>query len=501
MTFDKAFRPAISLSLIAILFVCQIAIRLGSELNHDTVWFIYVARGMLDGSELYRDFVEVNPPLAIWLTMPAMMFSRATGLAPVETIYGVFFALTALSLFLVRRYLAKIREIPDWAKELTLVLLAAAFLFIPASSFGQREHLLALLFMPWFVLRFARSKGAGISVSESAFIGLLASVAICLKPHAVAAPIAVEALLLLRGRNPRLLIAPENLGAVVFAAAYALAIIIWSPLFLSEIVHFGVTAYVPYYGLDAAVILVRSLIPAVVLALALVLLHIARGPMRELSGLALAAGIGFLVAYLLQAKGYVYQIMPAQIFAVASGIFAFVGILDALSTGKLRKLLVFPAITAILLITLLSLSTQPYVSRGQQFVAAISQHRPDAKSFFIASTNVFNGFPLAVRKDLVWASRFPALWLIPYVADRWRDGPLPDDPIIAYTLDALVTDLLKFHPDVVFINQSSTQDYIRGGTFDYLKFMHQDPRFAAIWTTYELRGQAGKFAVYVAKSP
>jgi hypothetical protein len=355
--------------------------------------------------------------------------------------------------------------------------------------------------MPWFVLRFARSKGARISVFESAFIGLLASVAICLKPHAVAAPIAVEALLLLRGRDLRLVVAPENLGAVVFAAAYGLAIAIWSPLFLSEIVHFGVTAYMPYYGLDATFILVRSLRPAAIFALALVLLHFARGPMRELSGLALAAGIGFLVAYLLQAKGYVYQIMPAQIFAVTSGIFAFAGILDALNTGKLRKLFAFPAITAISLITLLSLSTQPYVSRGQQFVAAISQHRPGAKSFFIASTNVFNGFPLAVRENLVWASRFPALWLTPYVADRWRDGPLPDDPIIAYALDALVTDMLKFHPDVVFISRDPDQDYIKGGTFDYLKFMNQDPRFAAIWTTYELRGQAGKFAVYVAKSP
>ena len=500
MTFDKAFRPAISLSLIAILFVCQIAIRLGSELNHDTVWFIYVAREMLDGSELYRDFVEVNPPLAIWLTMPAMMFSRATGLAPVETVYGVFFALTALSLFLVRRYLAKIRGLPDWAKELTLVLLAAAFLFIPASSFGQREHLLVLLFMPWLVLRFARSKGARISAFESVFIGLLASVAICLKPHAVAAPIAVEALLLLRGRNPRLVIAPENLGAVVFAAVYGLAIVIWSPLFINEIVHFGVAAYVPYIGFDAAEILQRSAQTAVVLALVLVLIYMAKGPMRDLAVLAFVASIGFLAAYFLQAKGFYYQIMPAQIFAAVGGIFALAGILGAWNTGEARKSPVVPAIV-VFAIALLNFSSQTYVSRGPAFSAAIAQYRPDARSVFIASTNVSNGFPLAVRENLVWTSRFPALWLIPYVADRWRDGPMPDDPIIAYALEALVTDLQKFHPDVIFINQSSTQDYIRGGTFDYLKFMNQDPRFAAIWTTYELRGQAGKFAVYVAKSP
>jgi hypothetical protein len=62
---NKALRPSVPLVLIAILFVCQIAIRLRSDLIYDAAWFLYVAQGLLDGGELYRDFVEVNPPLAI----------------------------------------------------------------------------------------------------------------------------------------------------------------------------------------------------------------------------------------------------------------------------------------------------------------------------------------------------------------------------------------------------------------------------------------------------
>ncbi|MEQ1523939.1 MAG: hypothetical protein ABL936_21975, partial [Aestuariivirga sp.] len=221
---------------------------------------------------------------------------------------------------------------------------------------------------------------------------------------------------------------------------------------------------------------------------------------RDFAVLAFVASAGFLAAYFLQAKGFYYQIMPAQIFAAASGIFALAGSLGTWNAGEARKSPVVPVIV-VFAIALLSFSSQTYVSRGPAFSAAIAQYRPDAKSVFIASTNVSNGFPLAVRENLVWASRFPTLWLVPYVADQWRDGPLPDDPVIAYTLETLVTDLKKFHPDVVFISQDPAQDYIRGGTFDYLKFMSQDPRFAALWNTYELRGQAGKFAVYVAKSP
>ena len=499
MTIDRVFRPATLLIAIAVLFAIQITIRLGSELNHDTAWYLYVAQGLLNGGELYREFVEVNPPLGMWLTVPVVMLSGAIGLAPIETIYGVFFIATALSLLLLRRYLTMIRELPKGSAGLVLFLLAAAFLFMPGSTFGQREHLLVLLFMPWFMLRTARSRGARVSIAESVFIGLLGAVAICLKPHAILAPLALEAMLL-RGRSLRGVFAPENFAAVIFAGIYAVAIVIWCPLFFAEMLHLGVVAYVPYYGFDAANIIRLSIRPVLVLALALVLIYMAKGPMRELASLAFAAAIGFLAAYFLQSKGFYYQIVPAQIFAVASGIFALAGILDAGNTGEARKSPVVPAI-AVFAIVFLSSTSQLYDYRGQFFSAAISQYRQDAKSVFIASTNLSNGFPLAVRDYLVWGSRFPTLWLIPYVADRWHGGPLPDDPIIAYALDALVTDLQKFRPDVVFINQSTTQDYIKTGTFDYLNFMDQDPQFKAIWSSYEFRGQAGKFTVYVTKSP
>jgi hypothetical protein len=499
MTFNRVFRPATLLIAITVLFASQIAIRLGSDLNHDTAWYLYVAQGLLNGGELYRDFVEVNPPLGIWLTVPVVVLSRATGLAPVEALYGVFFATTILTSLLVQRYLAMIQGVPDFPKGLILSLLVAAFLFIPGPSFGQREHLLVLLFMPWFMLRAVRSQGAHVTAVESAFVGLLGAAAICLKPHAVFAPLALEVLLLLRGRNLHAVFAPENLSATVFATVYGVAIVIWSPPFLTEMVRLGVTAYVPYYGFDAAMILEHSLRPALVLILAFVLQRMSGGPMRELSGFALAVAAGFLAAYFLQAKGFHYQAMPAKIFALAGGIFAFAGIFDDKTISGVKKPLVVPTIIATVIVAF-SFTSQVY--RGSPFNNGIdiAQYRPGAKSFFIASTNVYNGFPIAVRENLVWGSRFPTLWLTPYVADRWHGGPLPDDPIIAYALDALVTDLQKFRPDVVFINQSATQDYIKSGTFDYLKFMEQDPRFAAIWNTYELRGQAEKFAVYVAKS-
>lgn len=98
-------RTAATLSIVLLLFAVQGVIRFGAQINHDTAWFIHIANGLLDGKRLYVDFVEVNPPLAIWLIVPSTALARLCGIEPDQGLYGVLFALTAVSLALSARYL------------------------------------------------------------------------------------------------------------------------------------------------------------------------------------------------------------------------------------------------------------------------------------------------------------------------------------------------------------------------------------------------------------
>jgi hypothetical protein len=129
----------------------------------------------------------------------------------------------------------------------------------------------------------------------------------------------------------------------------------------------------------------------------------------------------------------------------------------------------------------------------------IDRYRPAGRSVFIATTYVYKGFPLVLKRNIVWASRFPAQWLAPYVASKWQAGPLPDDAIITYALDAAVTDFAQFHPDIVIVDVSNEQIYVPGGHFDFLKFWAMDARFAAIWRGYELRGTDNGYEIYTRK--
>ena len=491
---------AIALLLIAALFAAQIALRFNSEINHDTGWYLYVAGGLLDGKQLYTDFVEVNPPLVMWLTVPAVMMSRATGVASVSVLYLLFFAMSAVTLFLSARYLRPVTGISGDARRLLLVLLAAVILFVPGADFGQREHVMVLLFLPWVFLRLARTSGAALHPMEAVAIGVLAAVAICIKPHSLLATLPFEAFLLFRFRNWRLSFAVENVSAAIFVAVYALTLFAWAPVFLSEIVELGVRAYIPYYGVPAYWMAQESSWAILAIILAAVLGRIAGGAYRDASTALLAVGIGFLASYYVQAKGYHYQLLPALMFPAIAAAAAFVGTMEERLEGGMSAV---AKLSPALLLAANFASVYPaqiYPYPGRQFEAAVEQYRPGAKSVFIASTSVFQAFPMVVKRNLIWASRFPAQWLVPYVSHRWNDGSLPNDPIVAYALDADVSDLQKFHPDIVFINQSTLQVYVKDGKFDFLKFFERDPRFAAIWSGYEFRGKTGDFAIYTAKA-
>ncbi len=482
------------------LFATQAIVRFQSDINHDTAWYLYVAEGLLHGKHLYTDFLEVNPPLGIWLTVPVVWFANLAGLSSIAVNYGLLLALTALSLVLANRYLRQMGGVPDAVRAILCLFIAAALLFLPAADFTEREHLMVLLFLPWPFLRLARSRGAGINVLEAGMVGLLAAIAICIKPQSVFAPLGAELVLLLRYRNFRGPIVPENLAAAAFALLYGIAIVVFVPEFFRTIVSLGVKAYVPLYGYSDAAIWIASLRSFGLVALAAFLWRRTEEPLADITALLAAISAGFILSYLIQYKGFSYQILPARVFASLACVAAVSSIVTRLPfvawLSTTRFLVGASLLLAAIDFTYLS---QTYPNNGKYFDAAIARYAPGSRSFFIASTQVSHGFPFALNRKLVWASRLPTQWLAPYVASKWQEGPLPKDEIIARTLDWTVTDLVTFHPDIVFINESKEQLYLPDGQFDYVKFWSHDPRFAPFWASYERRDTKFGFAIYTAR--
>lgn len=486
---------------IVALFVIQSFIRFRSDIHHDAAWYLYVADGLLYGKHLYTDFLEVNPPLAIWLTLPVVWLEKLTGFGSVNVNFGILLALTGASLFLVNRYLRLMRDVPETSRFLLCAFIAAAVLFMPANDFAEREHLMVLLFLPWPFLRLARARGAHVGLLEGSVVGLMAAIAICIKPQSVLAPLGAELVLLLSYRNLRGLFAPENMAATVFAVLYGAAIFFVEPEFLGTIVSLGVKAYVPFYGYSHEAIWFVGVRSNLLVLLAVLLWRRTEEPMADIAALLAAVAAGFILSYFIQYKGFSYQILPARVFGVLACAAAAFGIAARMPIARWPPFTMFLMGTGALVAAFdFGSQAQTYSGHGKIFDAGIARYAPGARSIFIASTRVSHGFPFTLNRKLVWASRLPAQWLTPYVASKWQGGALPaDDDITARALDWTVTDLATFHPDIVFVEDNSIQLYVPGGSFDYVKFWSNDPRFEALWAGYERRAGMDGFAIYTAR--
>lgn len=462
---------------IALFFAGAVAWRTQAPLAHDAGWFLVVAGRVLDGAVLYRDIIEVNPPLGMWAALPIALTSRATGLDIVAAFTASVFVLTAISLVLTHRVL--IRAGLPYRTLTTIACLA--LLFIPGRDFGQREHLLVILAMPWLFLRGVRLGGAAVSLRLSLVIGVLAALGFGMKVHALACPLAIEALFLVATRDPRRSLSPENLALILATVAHIAMVWVAAPLYFTEVIRLGVEAYLPYYHVPVADVAARTLLAALMASIMLAFAGHCEFPIAQLSRVMAVALIGFAGAYAVQA-GFQYQFLPATtVIAICMGI-----LLEAN-----RKVVLRYTASGVVALHLASAIAGSFAYNGAFFEQAIAALRPDARTFFIASTNVSHGFPLALKRNLIWTSRFPTQWLAPYVAEHDPNGP-----ISKMALRAVVGDLVLGEPDIVFIDRRSKQDYFSGAPLDYLAFWNTDPRFATLWAQYRMVAEVAGFEIW-----
>src|SRR5262249_10178229 len=150
-------------------------------MNHDVSWFFFVARGQLDGGQLYRDFIEPNAPLASLSMIPAVVMGQLLNLGAHESIVINVLLLTWLSYLLCLPSLRRFRlQLVDMASLPIAMLLG--FFILPGHNFGQREHLIAVLILPYLLSAALRSSDVRLPLGWAVAAGVLGAFAIGLKP-------------------------------------------------------------------------------------------------------------------------------------------------------------------------------------------------------------------------------------------------------------------------------------------------------------------------------
>jgi hypothetical protein len=477
-------------------------LQLRSVLHHDPAWLIHGTEIFLDGGKLYKDVFELNPPLIFYLTVPPVWFARLFGLFDINVFVVYVFLLIAVCLAIVWFLLRDVDALSPLVRDGILLAVAVALAVYPAERFGQREHLMLILSLPYLLLVGTRSRHIPCGSRLAVAIGILAALGFALKPHFLLVPAAVESYLAIRIGDFRRCARPETLALAGTGLLYFAVIVCFTPDYLTTIVPFAMAVYGRGYDASLSVVLAR---PEVLLLLTLVPMQLIlrrRQIVPEIGDVLGIASVCFFAIYAVQMKGWDYQLYPldATLFLLLSSIFLH-GLTLAAKLPRLRYLTA--AIGALLVTMAASAGIRQYrysIMTYNSFMtdmAPFMRSLPSGSSIYVFTAKVSDGFPLVNYYKVGWSSRFDTFWLLPGLIAQ----PSPPRKVEQFLRDAVVDDLTKQPPALIFVDVSPKKLYFGNRDFDYIKYFSADPRFVRIWSGYEEVVQVGDFLVFRRRAP
>ena len=465
---------------VALLTIAFALLRPAVDHIPDVSWLITVCERVLDGQRLYVDIIENNPPASVWLYLPAVYLARMAHLRPETLVNLQFLALACGALALCGGVLARGGLLRHHNRAWLACLALALLTLLPRDSFGEREHAIALLLLPSLGCLALRAGGMAPSGRQILICGVLAGLAVCIKPHFALALVAAAVAAAAAARAWRLLLAPELLIAALVLAVYAACVVWLAPDYIANILPRARLTYLPV-RLPVFELLLSSGMAALALAL-LFNWQVAAGrrPSAPVAVL-LAAALGAMLAYLAQGKGWAYQSLPMVLFAALALAIA------ATAPGAARQQIAgrLAIVCAVCAFYLGDARDAPALRAA---IAAL-QPRP---SMMILSSEITVGHPLVRQLGGAWAGRECALLVVAGALHRLGDEVLDADTAAkvkaagAEALDNFAADVERARPDIVLVDMIE---------FDWSGMVSSRPALAAALAGYRDRGTFDKVRI------
>lgn len=490
-----------------VMVLVSIAQLRGNMLGHDQFWYLFAAQRVLDGVKLYGPGLsDTNPPLIIWLSTVPDLLARALHLNLIVCFRLLVFLLLLASVAWCIRLFR--RSDAASAKGLWS-LLALSVLYVELKilpyDFGQREHLLVILTLPYLCC-VAFQVVSKFSLLERCAIGVAAGVAICLKPQHALVLVAFELAMAIWNRTLRRIMSPELLAMLLTGAIYLAMVRVLTPLYTKEVVPLILDTYWAY-ATDTTASLLHTMEISVALASALLIgafflrrFLIFALPIVALSACSLAA----VVAYGIQHVDWPYHAYPIDAFLTLAALFLVVDLLRHLA-DRLAFVPEIPLSVAFFTLLTLGCATSILIAKfSPAVISSRSELNQELTQFktpqtvYIFSTNLLP-FAEVFNQGFSWGSRFPCLWTLPALVQN-ETGPsvppslfkrLPSDKLAQRSSTQrlqVAEDLNLYRPSVVLVEQCSKRHPCQGledKDFDMLSWFLQSPEFASAWSHYQ----------------
>lgn len=471
---------------------------LSPPMNHDVAAVLDFSMRWRNGEALYRDLIDMNPPLIFLLTRGGVSFWAGLGVGPVAAVLLSVLAVCALCAGLA---LALWRGMPKGPVEGAGVAIAMPLILLTAGyDFGQREHLMLAAVLPYLVLAARRAEGVATPRGLTLGTALLAALFLALKPHFLAIPALVELYVLYRAglkgfRDP----VPWAMAALW--CAY-LALIHFA---FPDYEGFAMPLALEYYHSASTIgsmLLNERMAPAMLLFLPAACIAMWRP--RGLAPALALAGLGALIAAFVQMRGWSYHVMPVKLLGALLAVQLVGRWLDArlaVTAGVGPR---FAALAAGFLALQGQLNPETWraVFFARSWPGAIAAEiRQDAPGgrVLVLSPDVHPVFPgINYARAL---STLPTMnnWLVQAANQaclpggaRYRE-PGEMGPGERLIWDFVTRSMTEDPPTALMVARHTAIPYCGGRDFDYLEYYGRDPGFAVALRRYR---QTADFAGY-----
>jgi hypothetical protein len=439
------------LLLTGLVFLAAILLRQVVPLNTDVSWLLVVCERMLDGQHLYRDIIEINPPMAAFAYLPGVALARVLGVDPRHVIDAQLLLLAAASLFAVSRILSQSPSLSQLNRGPLVIWAAAVVTVLPMHVFAQREHIAMLTFLPALAVYAMRSNREPLPVWAILIAGVGAGITLAFKPFFTVPAALCILFAAIRARSWLTLFAPENIIAAVLVITVSTSTYIFYPEYFTVTYPLVRDTYLSW-SMPASVIFLNDATLVFAIAMVSVLLARQKHPSDSLLLVAALASVGFAVSFFLQRRGWAYHSYPMVAVALLAMGYALTGAAGSRSRRG-------EAVSALVLAVTFVVGMQwfyagVYVGPVRQAVEGLMPH----PRILVLSGEAAIGHPLVRDINGVWVSRQENLWIREFVrltrertvVDAATDAKLND--YLALERKWLIEDFKKLPPDLVLVD-------------------------------------------------
>jgi hypothetical protein len=506
-------------------------------LDWDVAWYLYGANRMLEGARLYVDIIDVNPPLIFYLSALPTLIANLLGWSQAITFKLCVLSIALLSLVLSERLTREsVPLVPDLIRKIFLLALAFVFFIYSEDNFGQREHLMFVLVMPYILASIGCAEGRSTRGTFAVLLGALAGMGMALKPYFLLLWIGMEVYLKLaypKRPNWRRL---ENISIALVMMTYGALVLLLSRE------YFGIAAMAARvygaYNLRFIDLLNEPAIGLWILGLVTFVAARFNSQNKVAKEVLLIVSTAFLLIAMIQQKGWSYHFYPVGATVILLLTITVPQLLEVIRATAISVVLIIMALMMALglykpiliptyRITYWSLEAAYNVAKGRtllhdaastflrnsfeeglrpslkELIPVVEEHA-NRKPILVLSSSVFPAFPLVNYSNALWSSRFNCLWLLP---GSYQNSSLSQagslyhnynqmDDVERFLFQGVISDMANKPPALLIVDSSPYKQGFGQTKFDFIDYFSQDARFTSMLSEYDFLRKVSSYVIY-----